>query len=49
MIPAVAMGIFFEDFLESLFSNNLLLVGAMLILTALLLILADIKTNNNKK
>ena len=49
MIPAVAIGIFFEDFLESLFSNNLLLVGAMLILTALLLILADIKTNNNKK
>ena len=49
MIPAVAVGIFFEDFLESLFSNNLLLVGAMLILTALLLILADIKTNNNKK
>lgn len=49
MIPAVAIGVFFEDFLESLFSNNLLLVGAMLILTALLLILADIKTNNNKK
>jgi undecaprenyl-diphosphatase len=48
MIPAVAIGVFFEDFLESLFSNNLLLVGAMLIITALLLILADIKTNNNK-
>ena len=41
MIPAVCIGLFFEEQLEQLFGNNVLLVGCMLILTALLLFLAD--------
>lgn len=41
MIPAVIIGLLFEEQLESLFSGNLLLVGAMLLVTAVLLFLAD--------
>lgn len=49
MFPAVLVGVFFEDELESLFSGNILLVGCMLIVTALLLFLADKAKNTNKK
>ncbi len=41
MLPAVIIGVLFEDELESLFGGNILLVGFMLIVTALLLWLAD--------
>ena len=41
MIPAALVGIYFDEELESLFSGNILLVGFMLIITALLLWLAD--------
>lgn len=41
MIPAALIGVFFETELESLFSKNIVLVGAMLIITGLLLLLAD--------
>lgn len=41
MIPAVFAGLFFEEELEALFGGSLLLVGFMLIITALLLWLAD--------
>ncbi len=41
MIPAVFVGLFFEDFIESLFNGNMTLVGSMLILTAVLLLFAD--------
>lgn len=41
MIPAAFVGFFFEDALEALFDKNLFLVGSMLIITALLLVLAD--------
>lgn len=41
MIPAVIIGLFFEEQLESLFNGNIFLVGMMLIVTALLLWLAD--------
>lgn len=41
MIPAALVGVFFEDFIDSLFSGQVLLVGFMLILTGLLLFLAD--------
>jgi len=37
MIPAAFVGVFFDDFLESLFEGNLLLVGSMLIITCGLL------------
>jgi undecaprenyl-diphosphatase len=41
MIPAAFIGLFFEEQLESLFGENVVLVGFMLIITALLLFLAD--------
>lgn len=40
MIPAVIIGLFFEEQLESLFNGNIILVGFMLIITGLLLFLA---------
>lgn len=48
MIPAVLVGVFFEDELEQLFGGNILLVGCMLIVTAILLFLADKAKNTNK-
>ncbi len=41
MLPAVFIGLFFETQLETLFGENIQLVGFMLIITALLLFLAD--------
>lgn len=49
MLPAVIVGLFFEEQLESLFGGNILLVGCMLIVTAILLFLADKAKNTNKK
>ncbi|WP_430411510.1 undecaprenyl-diphosphate phosphatase [Kordia sp.] len=48
MIPAVIVGVLFEDELEALFKGNILLVGCMLIVTAILLYLADKATNTKK-
>ena len=48
MIPAALIGVFFETELESLFSKNTVLVGAMLIITGLLLLLADRAQNTSK-
>ncbi len=39
MIPVLIVGLFFKDFVESLFGKELMLVGCMLLLTAILLIL----------
>jgi len=47
MIPAVLVGFFLKDTLEELFSN-LRLVGFMLLITAILLLIAD-RTKNTKK
>ena len=41
MIPAVVIGLMFEKELESFFNGNILMVGFMLLITALLLLLAD--------
>lgn len=41
MIPAVIVGLLFEDAIESLFSQQIPLVAAMLVVTGLLLFLAD--------
>ena len=41
MIPAVFVGLFFEDFITELFHKNIFLVGLMLWVTALLLYLAN--------
>lgn len=49
MIPAVVVGLFFEEQLEALFGGNILLVGCMLIITAILLFLADKAKDTNKK
>lgn len=48
MIPAALVGLFFEEELEKLFSGNILLVGSMLLITALLLFLADRAKNTHK-
>lgn len=48
MIPAVLIGLLFEKELESFFSGKILLVGFMLIVTAVLLLLAD-KAKNTEK
>lgn len=49
MIPAAFVGIFFEDIMESLFSQQLMLVGFMLLLTGGLLFLADRAKSTEKK
>lgn len=41
MIPAAFIGLVFEAEIESLFQDNVLLVGGMLVITGLLLFLAD--------
>lgn len=41
MLPAVVVGVLFDDLLEDLFSGELILVSFMLIITGLLLFLAD--------
>lgn len=41
MLPAVIVGVFFEEQLERLFGGNIFLVGCMLVVTALLLFMAD--------
>jgi undecaprenyl-diphosphatase len=45
MIPAAVVGVLFDDEIEAFFGGKVLLVGSMLLLTAVLLILAD-KTKN---
>lgn len=49
MVPAALIGIFFEEELESLFTENIVFVGFMLVITALLLWLADKAKNTGKK
>lgn len=49
MIPAVIVGLLFEKELESLFGGNILLVGCMLIVTAVLLFFADKAKDTQKK
>ena len=48
MIPAVIVGLLFEKELEAFFSGQILLVGAMLLVTAILLLLADRAKNTDK-
>lgn len=49
MIPAVVIGVFFEEELEQLFGGDILLVGCMLLVTAVLLFLADKARDTQKK
>lgn len=48
MIPAALIGFMFEEKLESFFGGQILLVGFMLIVTALLLLFADKAKNTDK-
>jgi undecaprenyl-diphosphatase len=48
MIPAVIVGVLFEEQLESLFGRNIAFVGSMLLVTALLLWLTDRARNTGK-
>ncbi|MFT4576284.1 MAG: undecaprenyl-diphosphatase [Polaribacter sp.] len=49
MIPAVIVGLLFEEQLESFFGGKILLVGAMLLVTAILLLLADRAKRTDRK
>jgi undecaprenyl-diphosphatase len=49
MIPAVFVGLLFEEELESFFGGKILLVGVMLLVTAVLLLLADKAKSTNKE
>lgn len=49
MIPAAIIGVMFDEQLEALFDRQILLVGVMLIVTGLLLFLADRAKNTTKK
>lgn len=48
MFPAAVIGLLFEKQLESFFNGNILVVGFMLLITGLLLYLADRAKNTNK-
>lgn len=48
MIPAALVGLLFDDEIEAFFGGKVFLVGAMLLITAVLLILAD-KAKNTEK
>ena len=49
MVPAVIVGLLFEKQLESFFGGKILLVGVMLLVTAVLLLLADKAKGSAKK
>ena len=48
MIPAAFIGLFFQEQIEMLFAQNLILVGIMLLVTATSLFLADLFKNTKK-
>lgn len=48
MIPAILVGLFFEEQLEKLFGGNVMFVGFMLLITAILLWFADKAMNTQK-
>ncbi len=49
MIPAAIVGLFFNDVIEMLFDGNVFMVAVMLIITGLLLFLADRAKKTHKK
>ncbi len=49
MLPAVLIGLFFEEQLEAFFNGNIQFVGLMLLVTAVLLYFADKAENTSKK
>lgn len=49
MIPAAAVGVLLDEEIEAFFGGKILLIGAMLLVTAVLLIFADKAKSTNKK
>ena len=49
MIPAAFVGFFMEEMIETLFSQRIALVGTMLIITAVLLYIADFSKTTHKQ
>lgn len=49
MVPAAFVGLFFENEIEQLFGGQILLVGSMLLITGLLLFLADKAKKTDQK
>jgi len=49
MLPVGIIGLFFKDYIESFFNGNLILVGSMLILTAILLAFTHFAKPTQKK
>ncbi len=49
MIPAAFVGVFYNDIIETMFGGQLLLVGTMLLVTAVLLVFADRAQTTDKK
>jgi len=49
MIPAAVVGVLFDEEIEAFFGGKIMLVGAMLMLTAVLLFFADKAKNTEKK
>ncbi len=48
MIPAAFVGIYWNDLIETFFNENILLVGAMLLVTAVLLLITDFRPSSDK-
>jgi undecaprenyl-diphosphatase len=48
-IPAGIAGVFFNDHIETMFTGNLILVGSMLLFTAVLLSIANFKPKGDRK
>src|SRR5690606_36049987 len=48
MIPAALVGLFLNDFIEVFFDGAIIIVGIMLIITAILLYLADMAKTTDK-
>lgn len=49
MIPAAFVGVVFDDVIEGFFNRQVLLVGAMLVVTGILLLLADRAKNTSRE
>ncbi|WP_436517090.1 undecaprenyl-diphosphate phosphatase [Ekhidna sp. To15] len=48
MVPVFVVAVFFKDQIEELFIGNLVLVGSMLLITAVLLMFAHLKKDGNR-
>lgn len=49
MIPVFIVGVFFKDFVTDIFGSGLIIVGSMLLLTAVLLILGELLSNRQAR